>query len=77
MSITYLETLNIEWGQIYPKVNRRVNLFAEIFHVSGVSASQGPITDSWGYYYFYYSKFENSKIPGLTHAHIAHFFQRI
>jgi len=26
MSIIYLETLNIEWGQIDPKSNRRVNL---------------------------------------------------
>ena len=26
MSIIYLETLNIEWGQIDPKGNRRVKL---------------------------------------------------
>lgn len=30
MSIYYLETLNIEWGQIDPKGNRRVNTFAQL-----------------------------------------------
>jgi len=29
MSIIFLETLNIEWGQIDPNGNRRVNRFLE------------------------------------------------
>ena len=34
MSIIYLETFNIEWGQIDPKHNRRVNIHTSATNVN-------------------------------------------
>jgi len=34
MLIIYLETLNIEWGQIDPKGNRRVNMIYNIQYIA-------------------------------------------